>query len=155
MGEAGKLMPRIRKVGYSTMKSGNSPGRLAAGRGFTMPVLRAGFAFMASALWVVSSAQEIPLEEIVVTGTRIARPDFVSASPIVTVPTEAFAQIGSSTAETTLNRMPQFVPAATGTSNGIADGQAQLDLRGLGAGRTLVLVDGRRRILLTARACRT
>jgi outer membrane receptor protein involved in Fe transport len=101
---------------------------------------------MAFSPWVVSSAQENLVEEIVVTGTRIARPDFVSASPIVTVPAAAFAQVGSSTAETALNRMPQFVPASTGTSNGVSDGQAQLDLRGLGAGRTLVLVDGRRLI---------
>ena len=91
-------------------------------------------------------AQDDSLEEIVVTGTRITRPDFVSASPIVTVPAEVFSQVGSSTVETALNLMPQFVPGLTGTSNGIAEGQATVDLRGLGARRTLVLVDGRRLI---------
>ena len=96
--------------------------------------------------WAASDAQDDALEEIIVTGTRITRPDFVSASPIVTVPSEVFAQTGSSTVETALNRMPQFVPGANGTTNGIADGQATLDLRGLGPGRTLVLLDGRRLI---------
>ena len=89
-----------------------------------MPARRAGFAIMASSLWAVASAQEIPLEEIVVTGTRIARPDFVSASPMVTVPTEAFAQIGSSTAETDTQPDAAVRPGATGTSNGVADGQS-------------------------------
>lgn len=100
--------------------------------------------FLALALPAAVAAQDDVLEEIVVTGTRIVQPDFVSASPIVTVPADVFAQIGSSTVETALNLMPQFVPALTGTSNGVADGQATVDLRGLGATRTLVLLDGRR-----------
>jgi iron complex outermembrane receptor protein len=91
-----------------------------------------------------AGADEAPLEEIVVTGTRITRPDFVSASPIVTVPSQTFERVGSSDVEDALNMMPQFVPANTGTSNGFGDGQANLDLRGLGSIRTLVLVDGRR-----------
>ena len=56
----------------------------------------------------------------------------------------------SGTAETTLNRYPQFVPSYTGTSNNAgnlnsySDGKASLNLRGLGENRTLTLVDGRR-----------
>lgn len=91
------------------------------------------------------------LEEIVVTGTRIARPDFESASPIVTVPEGQFQRTGSSTAETTFNKYPQFQPGYTGTSNNTlgtlnsySEGRAGLNLRGLGDNRTLVLTDGRR-----------
>ena len=87
------------------------------------------------------------LEEIVVTGTRIARPGFDAASPIVAVLAAVFERTASGTAETTLNRYPQFVPGHTGTSNnsgGYSEGQASLNLRGLGENRTLTLVDGRR-----------
>jgi outer membrane receptor protein involved in Fe transport len=107
---------------------------------------RAVIAFVVLVLPSAATAQDDRLEEVLVTGSRIARPDFVSASPIVTVPAETFAQTGSSTVETTLNEMPQFVPGRTSTSNGVADGQASVDLRGLGPSRTLVLVDGRRLI---------
>ncbi len=105
-----------------------------------------GVVFVTASVVTNVAAQDDSLEEIVVTGTRIARPDFVSTSPIVTVPAAVFASVGSSTVETTLNLMPQFVPNLTGTSNGVEDGQASLDLRGLGTTRTLVLVDGRRLI---------
>ena len=89
-------------------------------------------------------ADDQSLEEVVVTGTRISRPDFESPSPIVTVPAAAFQRTASSTVETTLNQMPQFVPGATGTSSNRTDGEATLDLRGLGPNSTLVLFDGRR-----------
>jgi iron complex outermembrane recepter protein len=85
------------------------------------------------------------LDRVVVTGSRIPRPDFASASPIVTVPGESFEQTGAPTVEATLNKFPQFVPGFTSTSNNpSAGGQAQLDLRGLGPQATLVLLDGRR-----------
>jgi outer membrane receptor protein involved in Fe transport len=92
-------------------------------------------------------AQETELEEITVTGSRIARPDFDSASPVVSVTQEFFERTGSSTVETALNSLPQFVPAYTSTSviasNG---GQANVQLRGLGSTSTLVLIDGKRLI---------
>src|SRR5690606_18696300 len=56
------------------------------------------------------------LEEITVTGTRIARQDYQSASPISTVDAELFEQTGAPTIETVLNTLPQFVPAITTTS---------------------------------------
>ena len=51
------------------------------------------------------------------TGTRISRPNFDAASPIIAVPAAAFERTSSGTAETTLNQYPQFQPAYTGTSN--------------------------------------
>ena len=92
-----------------------------------------------------TTADERGLENIVVTGSRIARKDFESPSPFVTVPARAFAQTGSNSIELTLNSLPQFVPSATSTSNNPSnDGQANVSLRGLGTQRTLVLLDGRR-----------
>lgn len=88
--------------------------------------------------------QEV-LEEITVTGSRIVRQDYQSASPISTVDAELFEQTGAPTIETVLNTLPQFVPAITTTSNNPSNsGQANVALRGLDTTRTLVLMDGRR-----------
>jgi iron complex outermembrane recepter protein len=90
-------------------------------------------------------ADVLELQPVVVTGSRIPRPDFESASPVITIDAEAFEQAGAPTVEEALNRYPQFVPTFSSTSNNpSANGQAQLDLRGLGPQATLVLLDGRR-----------
>ncbi len=68
-------------------------------------------------LWPGFAAQDDALEDVVVTGSRIARPDFESASPIVTVPGAAFEQTAAITVERTLNMLPQFVASATGTTS--------------------------------------
>ncbi len=87
-------------------------------------------------------AQE--LDVVTVTGSRVKR-DFASDSPIVSVGTEALQQTGSVSIEQVLNQLPQFVPSITTTSNNPANGgQANIDLRGLGTQRNLVLMDGRR-----------
>jgi outer membrane receptor protein involved in Fe transport len=114
------------------------------------PGLGSWLAVAAAACYPLAGpAEEQSLEEVVVTGTRIARPNFDAASPIVVIAAERFERTGSGTAETTLNDFPQFVPSYTGTTNGgglnpYSDGRAGLNLRGLGDNRTLVLVDGRR-----------
>lgn len=83
--------------------------------------------------------------EIVVTGSRIARRDFSASSPIVTLGSDAVSATGSVTLEGALNQLPQFTPDSTAFSNDLnATGQATLNLRGLGAQRNLVLLDGRR-----------
>ena len=93
----------------------------------------------------IASADEPLLETIVVTGSRIARADFDSPSPIVTVPQQAFTQTGAISIDQVLVAYPQFVPPAGATSNAPSnDGQANVSLRGLGTNRTLVLLDGRR-----------
>ena len=87
-------------------------------------------------------AQE--LDVVTVTGSRVKR-DFASDSPIVSVSTEALTQTGANSIEQVLNQLPQFVPSITTTSNNPANGgQANIDLRGLGTLRNLVLMDGRR-----------
>jgi len=90
-------------------------------------------------------AQDEEIEQIIVTGSRIARPDFESASPIVTISEARFELTSSATVETTLNSMPQFVGSwGSASNNPSADGQAQVSLRGLSNTATLVLIDGRR-----------
>src|SRR5689334_7355890 len=84
-------------------------------------------------------------ETVVITGSRIARQDYVANSPIVTVGAEDLAATGVTTLDTLLNEMPQFVPAINQTSNNPSNGgQANISLRGLGTNRTLILMNGRR-----------
>lgn len=86
-----------------------------------------------------------PGEEIVVTGSRIARPNLTSNSPIAVVTGEETVQHADVTLDTFLNTLPQANPAGTTTSNNPGNGgQSNINLRGLGANRNLVLVDGRR-----------
>jgi outer membrane receptor protein involved in Fe transport len=96
-------------------------------------------------LYGATSAAQEQLEEIVVTGSRIVRQDYQSASPIVTVSADLFKQQNATTVEQVLNTLPQFVPSVTNTSNNPSNGgQANVELRGLGTTRTLVLMDGKR-----------
>ena len=84
-------------------------------------------------------------DAIVVTGTRIARPDLEAPSPVTTVSAEQFDLTGTVTVETLLNELPQLVPGNTRTSNNQGgEDFSTLDLRGLGPQRTLILVDGER-----------
>jgi outer membrane receptor protein involved in Fe transport len=116
--------------------------RSAVGRALCVGAFAAVAAYTPATL--AQDADE-PLEEITVTGTRIATQDYSSASPISTVDAELFSQTGAPTIETVLNTLPQFVPAVTSTSNNPSNGgQANVELRGLGPTRTLVLLDGRR-----------
>jgi iron complex outermembrane recepter protein len=99
----------------------------------------------------VLSADDSSLEEVTVTGSRIARRDNVASSPIVTVSEDTIEQISNLGLESALNQLPQFVPSQTQFSSGDIQslayntpGIASLNLRGLGANRNLVLIDGRR-----------
>lgn len=92
-----------------------------------------------------ASAAEEERDVVIITGSRIARQDYVANSPIVTVGQEDIAATGVTTLDTLLNEMPQFVPGINMTSNNPSNGgQANVQLRGLGANRTLVLMNGRR-----------
>lgn len=81
---------------------------------------------------------------ITVTGSRIPRNDLNSVVPITRVPVEEFALTGAVNIEQVLNVMPQFTAALTGFSNNPGNGAVTLNLRNLGATRTLTLVNGRR-----------
>ncbi|MBX7249884.1 MAG: TonB-dependent receptor [Caulobacteraceae bacterium] len=85
------------------------------------------------------------VEGVVVTGSRIVRQDFEAISPVTTVGSEQLELTATLTVDTLLNELPQIVPGNTRTSNN-AGGEdfSTIDLRGLGANRTLVLVNGER-----------
>ncbi|MCL4781211.1 MAG: TonB-dependent receptor [Gammaproteobacteria bacterium] len=83
-------------------------------------------------------------DEIIVTGSRIRLDDFTATSPIATVSSDVIESTGKTNIEQLLNTLPQVVPGFSATSNNPGDGTATVDLRGLGATRTLVLINGRR-----------
>ena len=84
-------------------------------------------------------------DAIVITGSRIVRPDLEAPSPVTTVGAEQFDLTGTVTVETLLNELPQLIPGNTRTSNNQGgEDFSTLDLRGLGPNRTLILVDGER-----------
>jgi len=84
-------------------------------------------------------------EAIVVTGSRLVRPELDAPSPVTTVDSETFDLTGTVTVETLLNELPQLIPGNTRTSNNQGgEDFSTLDLRGIGPSRTLILVDGER-----------
>ena len=81
---------------------------------------------------------------IVVTGSRIARPDLTVSSPVGVVSAEEIALRQPNTVEDILRDMPAVRAASGPGVNSGSDGSATVDLRGVGVNRTLVLLDGRR-----------
>ncbi|OYX45752.1 MAG: TonB-dependent receptor, partial [Alphaproteobacteria bacterium 32-64-14] len=102
-------------------------------------------AFAQDTVTPAAAAAEEERDVVIITGSRIARQDYVANSPIVTVGTDEIASTGVTTLDTLLNTMPQFVPGINMSSNNPSNGgQANVQLRGLGGNRTLVLMNGRR-----------
>ena len=91
------------------------------------------------------------VEEIIITGSRIASPNASSASPVQVVGSEEIRASGKTDLSDILYQLPQlqnndlgqdFSNRTTGLTT--AGGITTADLRGLGPNRTLVLVDGKR-----------
>ena len=89
-------------------------------------------------------APEGTLAEVVVTGSHISVPNQVSISPITNVTADQIQSVGSTRIEDVLNQLPQVAPSMGSFLSNGADGTATVNLRGLNAKRTLVLVDGLR-----------
>jgi iron complex outermembrane recepter protein len=106
-----------------------------------------GLALISAPAYAQDAVEEEVTEEaapIVVTGSRIARPNLEATAPVTVVSADDFKGSGSAKVEDLINNLPQVVATqSSGVSNG-ADGTATVALRGLEAKRTLVLIDGRR-----------
>ena len=103
----------------------------------------------AGALPQIALAEEAQLEEVVVTGSRIRRADYVANAPVATLGADQIELTATVNTEQLLNTMPQMVPGFDGTSNNPGNGTATVDLRGLGSNRTLVLINGTRAVPTT------
>ena len=84
------------------------------------------------------------IETVVVTGSRIQTPNEISISPVTTITAVDIQQTGYTRTEDLINSLPSVVASQGANLSITADGTSTIDLRGLGAQRTLVLVDGRR-----------
>ncbi len=91
-------------------------------------------------------AQDNADEDIVITtGTRLnVNPNLTAAQPVLSIDAGEIASRGVVNIEDLTNTLPQISAAQTADQSNGASGTAQLDLRGLGAQRTLTLIDGRR-----------
>ena len=81
--------------------------------------------------------------DLVVTGTRIVRPNNKSAAPIVTTTAAEIQAQGATTIEEVLNRLPQ-VQVNNEQNFSDSEGRQRIKLRSLGYERTLMLIDGLR-----------
>ncbi len=86
---------------------------------------------------------------IVVTGSRIRSPTLTSPSPLQAVTAEAIENSGATNVQEALTQIPAVgVPSQSRVTGGndTSPGLATVNLRNLGADRTLVLIDGRRTV---------
>jgi len=101
-----------------------------------------------------TGASDDGLQEVTVTGSRIQRPTgFTAPTPITVVGAERLEQRAMSNIGDALNELPSFRAStnpSTTQSTGGSIGARVLDLRGLGASRTLVLVDSKRFVASTS-----
>jgi outer membrane receptor protein involved in Fe transport len=89
------------------------------------------------------------IDEVVVTGSRIARPNLESPVPVTTVTAEELFETGSTSVGDLLNDLPALRSTFSQSNSSRflgTTGLNLLDLRGLGTQRTLVLVNGRRHV---------
>lgn len=86
------------------------------------------------------------LTTVTVTGSRIRRVDLETASPVYTIDHTAIQNSGVTTVGELVMQLPSINGAATNPSvnNGGGFGESYIELRGLDAKRTVILIDGRR-----------
>jgi outer membrane receptor protein involved in Fe transport len=88
-------------------------------------------------------------ESIVVTGSRIARPELESAAPVTALSSDIITESGNTAAGDIIQYVPALFSSTSSdlsATRGSLLGGTQLNLRGLGSVRTLVLVNGRRHV---------
>jgi outer membrane receptor protein involved in Fe transport len=84
------------------------------------------------------------VSEIVVTGTRIPTPNLTSVAPVTSVTAADIKAQGVTRVEDLINSLPQAFASQGSMVSNASNGTATVNLRGLGAARTLVLIDGKR-----------
>ncbi|HWJ68441.1 MAG TPA: TonB-dependent receptor [Sphingobium sp.] len=120
-------------------------------RGASVSALGISLALMATPAFAqdAAAAQDTAGSEqaIIVTGSRIARTGFDQPTPVTVLGAEQIERQAVTNVAQVLNDLPSFRPQATPTTTAIFTnniGASTADLRGLGANRTLVLINGRR-----------
>ncbi|MBI1328732.1 MAG: TonB-dependent receptor [Alphaproteobacteria bacterium] len=114
-------------------------------RGLRSVLLMGAASAAALAIAAPAYAQNDAAETVVVTGSRIPQQGLYSSSPVTAIGQQEIKFQGAVSVETLLRDLPAVNADGDNqfTNNGSA-GAANIDLRNLGAKRTLVLVDGKR-----------
>lgn len=86
------------------------------------------------------------VETVVITGTRIQRPNLTSNSPITVIDAEYLENRGLGRIEDAISTFPQVHPMMGMKTSGEVVGLHEINLRRLGVGRTLTLMNGVRMI---------
>src|SRR6202030_959627 len=99
----------------------------------------------------VASKQAASLETIVVSGSRIVRDGYSSPTPVSVIGAGVIQTNATSNVADALNTLPNFAGSATPQSTAVTVTSGQqaingLNIGGLGATRTLVLVNGQRTV---------
>ncbi|MGS0677424.1 TonB-dependent receptor [Shewanella sp. 125m-1] len=124
----------------------NRPSKLASAIKFGLIASVSTSAFTVSNTAFAEEAGA-DVERIAVTGSRIQRQDMETASPVTVINAAEIRAEGFTTVDELLQAQTSMAGAAVGSStNNGAGGVAQVDLRGMGSQRTLVLLNGRRMV---------
>jgi iron complex outermembrane receptor protein len=104
----------------------------------------------ATASWAADAPtadSDTQLQEVVVTGSLIARPASETAEAVTIVTATDFQNQGVTNVEQVLSQITSATPSLVNISSSVGSfsgGGTFADLRGIGEGRTLVLLDGQR-----------
>jgi iron complex outermembrane recepter protein len=121
-----------------------SRGRLLASSILVAASMVAGAAFAQPVQQAAAESAPRTQDVVIVTGTRIQTPGVVSSSPITTVGAAEIALQQVAEAEKLLRNLPITVPGDGGNTNNGTAGVSTVNLRGLGAQRNLIMIDGKR-----------
>lgn len=113
----------------------------------TRTLLSAALATAIAGMTGATYAQEDTLEEVVITGSRIRMTGMETPTPVTAMDAAELASMAPGNMIESLSQLPQFLnnssPQTTSNYAG-SGGASNLNLRGIGSQRTLVLLDGRR-----------
>ncbi len=91
-----------------------------------------------------ADADDVSLEEIVVTGSLIRNPNLTRSAPVAVISTDEMSYQQTNNAEEILREIPGMVPSIGQQVNNGNGGFSYVNLRGLGSNRNIVLIDGKR-----------
>jgi iron complex outermembrane receptor protein len=126
-------------IRYVLNTLGSFRSALAVGVG--LPFLIAASAYAQA----TNPAPEATTERVIVTGSYIPTAETESALPVTVYTAEVLKKQGANTPVEGLRQLPSFVGnAATENDSNGGNGQANINLRGIGPANTLTLINGRR-----------
>jgi iron complex outermembrane receptor protein len=113
---------------------------------FSGTTLAAGFGLAGNALAQTQDVQQAPMARVEITGSAIKRIDAETSVPVTVIRADDLKKEGITTIEQVMSNL-SVSQAQQGTSQSVGastGGASFADLRGIGANKTLVLLNGRR-----------